>query len=56
MELEEDLDKIRSAGDFNELSLPILISALRQGEVIFSDEEKRNIIGTSKQIDNGAIK
>ena len=46
MELEDDLDKIRSTGDFKESSLPILVSALRQGEVLFSDEEKRNIMSS----------
>ncbi|KAF2427690.1 hypothetical protein EJ08DRAFT_680835 [Tothia fuscella] len=44
-ELEDDLDKIRSAGDFNENSLPVLINALQQGETIFSAEEKRRIVG-----------
>jgi ribosome assembly protein 3 len=47
MELEEDLDKIRSAGDFQDSSLPILISALKQGERIFSSEEKNRIMGSS---------
>jgi ribosome assembly protein 3 len=45
MELEEDLDKIRSAGDFTDSSLPILITALRQGEAVFSPEEKQRIMG-----------
>ena len=48
MELEEDLDKVRSAGDFKDSSLPILISALRQGEVLFSDEEKNSITSILK--------
>ena len=48
MELEDDLDKIRSTEDFKESSLPILVSALRQGEVLFSEEEKRNIMSSSK--------
>jgi ribosome assembly protein 3 len=45
MELEEDLDKVRSAGDFQESSLPILVTALKQGESIFSGEEKMRIMG-----------
>jgi ribosome assembly protein 3 len=44
-ELEDDLDKIRGSGDFNETSLPVLINALQQGETIFSAEEKRRIVG-----------
>jgi ribosome assembly protein 3 len=43
-ELADDLDKIRSANDFSEKSLPILIHALKQGEAIFSDEEKAMIM------------
>jgi len=39
-ELSDDLDKIRSANDFSEKSVPILIHALQQGHKIFSDEEK----------------
>jgi ribosome assembly protein 3 len=45
MELQDDLDKLRSASDFNESSLSILISALRQGEAVFSAEEKKRIMG-----------
>jgi ribosome assembly protein 3 len=44
MELEDDLDKIRSAGDFKQSSLDLLISALRQGESIFSADEKRQVM------------
>lgn len=44
-ELEDDLDKVRGSGDFNETSLPVLINALQQGESIFSAEEKRRIVG-----------
>jgi ribosome assembly protein 3 len=45
-ELSDDLEKIRSSADFKEESLPVLITALQQGEVIFSKEEKQRIIGT----------
>lgn len=44
-ELADDLDKIRSANDFSESSLPILIHALQQGQSIFSEEEKRRVMG-----------
>jgi ribosome assembly protein 3 len=45
-ELEEDLDKIRSASDFKDSSLPVLINALQQGASLFSKEEKQRIIGS----------
>ena len=44
-ELADELDKIRSANDFSEGSLPILIHALQQGQSIFSEEEKRRVMG-----------
>jgi ribosome assembly protein 3 len=44
MELQDDLNKVRSAGDFKDSSLPILITALKQGESIFSPEEKVRIM------------
>ena len=43
-ELADELDKIRSANDFSEGSLPILIHALQQGQNIFSEEEKRRVM------------
>jgi ribosome assembly protein 3 len=49
MELEDDLDKIRAAGDFKESSLSILIEALKQGDTIFSDEEKKQVLGKKMQ-------
>ncbi|KAI9691213.1 MAG: cell separation during budding [Bathelium mastoideum] len=42
-ELAEDLDKARSASDFSERSLPILIEALQQGVKTFSKEERIRI-------------
>ena len=47
-EFADDLDKIRNADDFNEKSLPILIEALKQGTSIYSEEEKRRIMGGQK--------
>jgi len=43
-ELSDDLDKIRSANDFSEQSVPILIHALQQGHQIFSNEERERIM------------
>jgi hypothetical protein len=43
-ELADDLDKVRSANDFSEKSLPTLIHALQQGQGIFSEEEKAMIM------------
>ncbi|KAI9748163.1 MAG: Adenosine 5'-monophosphoramidase [Candelina submexicana] len=42
-EFAEDLDKVRTASDFRDASLPILVKALQQGASIFSMEEKRDI-------------
>ncbi|SMY28946.1 unnamed protein product [Zymoseptoria tritici ST99CH_1A5] len=39
-EFANDLDKLRSAGDFNERSVPMLVRALRQGTACFSVEER----------------
>lgn len=47
-ELADDLDKVRSAQDFKANSIPMLIHALKQGESLFSVEEKRRIIGMGK--------
>ncbi|KAG9676152.1 hypothetical protein KCU99_g4163, partial [Aureobasidium melanogenum] len=43
-EFAEDLDKIRSAGDFNDKSLGLLISALKQGRECF-DRQDRLAVG-----------
>ncbi|KAG2166932.1 hypothetical protein VTO58DRAFT_101591 [Aureobasidium pullulans] len=43
-EFAEDLDKIRSAGDFNDKSLGLLISALKQGRECF-DRHDRLAVG-----------
>jgi ribosome assembly protein 3 len=44
-ELADDLDKVREAQDFTSRSLPMLIHALRQGESLFSTDEKRRVVG-----------
>jgi ribosome assembly protein 3 len=43
-ELGDDLDKVREAKDFTDRSLPMLILALKQGERLFSLEEKRRFV------------
>lgn len=43
-EVAEDLDKIRSAGDFSDAaSLGLLVSALKQGGACFSREERLGV-------------
>ncbi|KAF2018338.1 hypothetical protein BU24DRAFT_421322 [Aaosphaeria arxii CBS 175.79] len=44
-ELGDDLNKVREAQDFTAKSLPMLIHALKQGESIFSTEEKKRVVG-----------
>lgn len=43
-EFSDDLDKVRTAGDFQASALPMLIHALQQGTETFSMEEKRRIV------------
>jgi ribosome assembly protein 3 len=43
-ELADDLDKVREAQDFKANSVPMLIHALRQGESMFSVEERRRVV------------
>ena len=43
-ELADDLDKVREAQDFKASSVPMLIHALKQGESLFSAEEKRRVV------------
>ena len=45
MEFANDLDKLRSAPDFNERSLPLLIEALKQGKACFGMEERSKVSG-----------
>jgi len=44
-ELADDLDKVRSAQDFKANSVPMLVHALKQGERLYSAEEKARVIG-----------
>ncbi|KAI9723621.1 MAG: hypothetical protein M1812_000921 [Candelaria pacifica] len=43
-EFAEDLDKVRSASDFRDASLPVLVNALQQGASIFSMDEMRRVM------------
>ena len=43
-ELADDLDKVREAQDFKASSVSMLIHALKQGESLFSLEEKRRVV------------
>ncbi|KAL8743798.1 MAG: hypothetical protein Q9184_008074 [Pyrenodesmia sp. 2 TL-2023] len=44
-EFADDLDKLRTAGDFNERSVPILIDALKATAGVYSEEEKAKAMG-----------
>lgn len=48
-ELADDLDKVREAKDFSSSSLSVLIHALKQGESIYSREEKRRVLSTANE-------
>ena len=48
-ELADDLDKVREAQDFKANSVPMLIHALKQGESVFSAEERRRVVGAAGQ-------
>jgi ribosome assembly protein 3 len=48
-ELADDLDTVREAQDFKANSVPMLIHALKQGENMFSVEERIRIIGAVGQ-------
>jgi hypothetical protein len=45
MEFQEDLEKLRSAADFKDHSIPMLVNVLRQGQALFSEDEKNGIMG-----------
>lgn len=46
-EFANDIDKLRSAPDFNERHVPVLIQALRQGTGCFSREERVKVGGVA---------
>lgn len=49
-EFADDLDKVREAPDFKASSVPMLIHALKQGETLFSGEEKRKVVGAAAKV------
>lgn len=42
-EFAEDLDKIRSAGDFDNKSITMLVAALQQGRSCFTKDERLSV-------------
>lgn len=48
-ELVDDLDKVREAQDFKANSVPMLIHGLKQGESMYSANEKRRVVGAAGQ-------
>jgi ribosome assembly protein 3 len=46
-EFADDLDKVREAPDFKASSVPMLIHALKQGESLFSVEERKRVVGAA---------
>ncbi len=44
-EFADDLDKLRRAGDFTDASVPILVDALKQGAAMYSEDERRQLMG-----------
>ncbi|KAK5653531.1 hypothetical protein OQA88_8790 [Cercophora sp. LCS_1] len=45
-EFAEDLDKVRTADDFRNDAIHVLVDALQQGTAMFSPEEQRRIVET----------
>ncbi|KAI4711423.1 hypothetical protein J4E89_003988 [Alternaria sp. Ai002NY15] len=46
-EFADDLDKVREAPDFKASSVPMLIHALKQGESLYSVEERKRVVGAA---------
>ena len=46
-EFADDLDKVREAQDFKASSVPMLIHALKQGESLYTAEERRRVVGAA---------
>lgn len=44
-EFADDIDRLRNANDFSEKSVPVLIEALKQSACVYSEEEKRTVMG-----------
>lgn len=57
-ELAEDLDKVRSADDFRNDAVAVLVQALRQGTAMFSAADQERVVtatarGTAADVDMG---
>ncbi|RKF79905.1 putative ribosome assembly protein 3 protein [Golovinomyces cichoracearum] len=50
-EFSNDIELLRSADDFNDTSIPILINALQQGTSLFTIEEQRRVVLASLKND-----
>lgn len=46
-EFADDLDRVREAQDFKASSVPMLIHALKQGESLYTAEERRRVVGAA---------
>lgn len=46
IEFADDLESLRSASDFGDKSLPILISALKQGANTYGEAEKKKMMNS----------
>lgn len=53
-EFAEDLDRVRTADDFKNDSLFVLLGALRQGTAMFSPDEQRRILTAAAANANAA--
>lgn len=49
-EFAEDLDKIRSADDFKNNAIPVLVNALSQGTSMFSPLDQRKIVASKESL------
>lgn len=47
MAFADDLEKLRSAPDFKDSSVPILVKALKQGSALFDEKQRTVMLGQS---------
>lgn len=55
-EFADDLDKVRTADDFKDDALPLLINALQQGASGFSIEDQRRIVTAAREKDGKGVR
>ena len=53
-EFGDELDQLRGAPDFTDASVEILISALKQGEMLYDEEAKKEIERALREDEEGA--